>query len=391
MVSGAGEKALCAGGDIAALARQNQGSEDGPQLSTDFFGLEYKLDHTIATYSKPYVSVMDGITMGGGVGLSVHAPFRIATERTLFAMPETNIGFFPDVGGSFFLPRLDGEVGTYLALTSERLRGVQTLYSGIATHYLHSSVLGNLAQRLSELVFKDHAPLDERLNLVDKTITEFSTGLPSVDEEPIRLGGSLRMAIDRCFKFNTVEEICQALEQETAQKEWAEKTLKTLKMRSPTSVKVALRQMRLGKQWSITETFQREHQIAGKFMRHPDFVEGVTALLLTKPARKANWQPATLEEVTSEYVDSFFAAPEGGTRLEISRDADFGSYPHARFALPSEKNIEDFIRGNAATRKNSVEDFIAQWGHKEGVREKVAEVLARRTVQTPNGLKWDNE
>lgn len=391
IVSGAGEKALCAGGDITALAKQNKTGPDGQQASTDFFGLEYCLDHAIATYSKPYISIMDGITMGGGVGLSVHAPFRIATERTLFAMPETNIGFFPDVGGSFFLPRLDGEIGTYLALTSERLKGVQNLYTGIATHYLHSSVLGNLTARLSELVFDDHASLQERLSLVDKTIVEFSTGLPPLSEEPILLAGPLRNAIDRCFKYNTVEEICQALEQETDQKEWAQKTLKTLTKRSPTSVKVALRQMRLGKTWSIAETFQREHHISAKFMRHPDFVEGVDALLMTKPSRPANWQPATLQELTSEHVDSFFEVPEGASRLPLFSDKDYRSYPHAQFALPSEKDIENFIRGSATTGKNSVEDFISTWGHKDGVREKVAEVLARRTVQTPQGLKWDTD
>ena len=125
IMKGAGENALCAGGDVATLAKWNQEGSEGVQKSTDYFALEYKLDHLIATYTKPYISFMDGITMGGGVGLSVHAPFRIATERTLFAMPETSIGFFPEVGGSFFLPRLDGRLGKYLALTSERLKGVQ--------------------------------------------------------------------------------------------------------------------------------------------------------------------------------------------------------------------------------------------------------------------------
>ncbi len=128
IIKGAGEKAFCAGGDVAALAQLNRDGADGQRKSQEYFGLEYKLDHLIATYSKPYVAFMDGITMGGGVGLSVHAPFRIATERTVFAMPECSIGFFPDVGGSFFLPRLlEGEVGTYLALTSARLTGVNVL------------------------------------------------------------------------------------------------------------------------------------------------------------------------------------------------------------------------------------------------------------------------
>ena len=120
-------RAFCAGGDVAALAKWNQQGPEGQQKSSDYFGLEYKLDHLIATYNKPYVAFMDGITMGGGVGLSIHAPFRIATENTLFAMPETTIGFFPDVGASFFLPRLDGELGTYLALTSEQIKGVNVL------------------------------------------------------------------------------------------------------------------------------------------------------------------------------------------------------------------------------------------------------------------------
>lgn len=389
MVSGAGEKALCAGGDVAALATQNEQGIEGQKASTDFFSLEYALDHSIATYSKPYVSVMDGITMGGGVGLSVHAPFRIATERTLFAMPETTIGFYPEVGGSFFLPRLDGEVGTYLALTSERLKGVQSLYAGVATHYLHSSVLGNLTARLSELVFNDHAPLEQRLDLVNKTIAEFSTGLPPLDQEPILIAGPLRSAIDRCFKYNTVEEICQALEQETEQKDWAKKTLDTLTIRSPTSVKVALRQMRLGKKWSIAEAFRREHQISANFMRHPDFVEGVKARLMSKPPRQANWQPASLQEVTQEYVDSFFKIPEGESPIQLYSDGDFHDYPHAKYALPSEKNIEAFVRGSSG--KATPEEFVAKWGDKEGLREKVAEVLARRTVRTADGLKWDDE
>jgi len=121
-------RAFCAGGDVAALANWNREGEAGAQKSSDYFALEYKLDHLIASYSKPYIAYMDGITMGGGVGLSLHAPFRIATENTVFAMPETTIGFFPDVGGSFFLPRMDGEMGTYLALTSEQLKGVDVLY-----------------------------------------------------------------------------------------------------------------------------------------------------------------------------------------------------------------------------------------------------------------------
>ncbi|PYH93674.1 ClpP/crotonase [Aspergillus ellipticus CBS 707.79] len=390
MVSGAGEKALCAGGDVAELALQNEQGPAGQQASADFFGLEYRLDHAIATYSKPFISVMDGITMGGGVGLSVHAPFRVATERTVFAMPETTIGFFPDVGGSFFLPRLDGELGTYLALTSERLYGVQALYAGVATHYMHSSVLANLTARLSELVFRDHSSLESRLALVNRTMAEFSLGVPPVREEPIRLAGSLRNAIDRCFRHSTVEEIVKALENETEKKKWAEKTLETLTARSPTSLKVTLRQMRLGKQWTIDETFQREHAIASKFMQHPDFVEGVKARLMSKPPRQASWQPATLEEVTTEIVDEFFSLPDGQQRLPLLRrngHYNYKYYPHA-FGLPTEWQIEKLVRGDTSAKGFNVQEFVDRWGGKDGVREKVAEVLARRTVRTPEGLRW---
>lgn len=391
LISGAGPKALCAGGDVAALALQNEQGEAGQQESTDFFGLEYRLDHSIATYSKPVISFMDGITMGGGVGLSMHAPFRIATEKTVFAMPETTIGFFPDVGGSFFLPRLDGEIGTYLALTSERLNGVQALYSGIATHYLHSSALANVTQRLSELVFQDHFNLQTRLELVNKTMAEFSLGLPSLQEEPILLAGGLRNAIDRCFKFNTVEEVFQALTAEAEQgeqKEWAKKTLDTLSSRSPSSLKVTLRQLRLGKTWGISETFQREHAIAGKFMRHPDFVEGVKARLMSKPPRQAEWKPATLADVSKEDVEKFFEIPEGEGRLQLLSQGDYNRYPHERFALPREVDIEAFVREQRLGPKKTIQEFANRWNQKEGVREKVAEVLERRTISDNEGWRW---
>ena len=347
----------------------------------------------IATYSKPVISFMDGITMGGGVGLSMHAPFRIATEKTVFAMPETTIGFFPDVGGSFFLPRLDGEIGTYLALTSERLNGVQALYSGIATHYLHSSVLANVTQRLAELVFPDHVGLPERLDTVNKTMAEYSLGLPSLKEEPIMLAGGLRNAIDRCFQFNTVEEIFQALETEAQSeqsnhKEWAKKTLETLSIRSPTSLKVTLRQLRLGKKWSISETFQREHEISANFMRHPDFVEGVKARLMSKPPRQAEWQPATLAEVSQEAVDKFFTIPEGETRLPLVSNKDYTRYPHERFALPSESEIEKFVREQGESSQQVIKEFARLSNQKEGVQEKVAEVLSRRTQNTAEGYRW---
>ncbi|EZF27904.1 hypothetical protein H112_00152 [Trichophyton rubrum D6] len=388
MISGAGTKAFCAGGDVAELAKQNTEGVSGQQKSREFFGQEYQLDHYIATYSKPYVAILDGITMGGGVGLSVHAPFRIATERTMFAMPETTIGFFPDVGGSFFLPRLDGEIGTYLALTSERLSGVQAFYAGIATHYLPSSALGNLTTRLSELVFSDTASLRTRLDLINKTISEYTVYLPPLKEEPMLLSGSLRKSIDRCFSETTVENIISALEKETENPDWAQKTLKTLAQRSPIALKVTLRQLRVGKSWSIAETFQREDQIAGHFMAHPDFVEGVSARLVNKPPTKPVWKHGSLAEVTDAEVDEFFRIPEGESRLPLlNTSTDYMEYPHAKFALPTEGDIMKFVRNNAPVRASQViKEFMVRTDAKLGVKEKVHEVLNRNTKETEEGL-----
>ncbi|RFU27271.1 hypothetical protein B7463_g9063, partial [Scytalidium lignicola] len=387
VIKGSGPKAFCAGGDVTSLAIDNLNGPEGQQRSSDYFALEYKLDHLIATYSKPYVAFMDGITMGGGVGLSVHAPFRIATERTLFAMPETTIGLFPDVGASFFLPRMSGAVGTYLALTSEKLKGVNVFYSGVATHYIHSSTLPALESRLAELRFKDYEPLTKRLEIIDNTIEEFCTGLPH--DEPILLSGELRNAIDRCFGKNNVSDIIDALKaEEGPTKEWAEKTLEALNQRSPTSVHVTLRQLRLGRNWSIAETFQREHQIASKFMRHPDFTEGVHALLIRKDG-KPQWKPASLDDIKREdsIADPFFEV-EGARRFPLLSKVDYTEYPHQRFALPRERDIKKAVEQGGKSRNAIVEDFVSRRHGKQGVKEVVEEILARKTKKEDGKLVW---
>jgi 3-hydroxyisobutyryl-CoA hydrolase len=380
-------KAFCAGGDVAALAIDNKEGPEGQQRSTDYFALEYKLDHLIATYTKPYIAFLDGVTMGGGVGLSVHAPFRIATERTVFAMPETTIGFFPDVGASFFLPRMAGAVGTYLALTSERLKGVNTFYAGIATHYIHSTSLPGLEKRLAELRFKDYESLADRTKLINATIEEYCTGLPH--DEPMLISGELRNAIDRCFSKDSVDEIIAALKAEGEEtKEWAENTLATLHKRSPTSVHVALHQMRLGRTWSIAETFQREHQIAAKFMNHPDFTEGVDALLIRKDG-DPQWQPKTLEDITpgSRITEPFFAV-EGKERLRLFNDNNYREYPF-RFGAPREEEVERVVRDGGKSAFQVINHFLQLTEGKQGVREVVTEILDRKTAKTDTGkLVW---
>ncbi|QDS77175.1 hypothetical protein FKW77_001893 [Venturia effusa] len=380
VIQGAG-RAFCAGGDVAALANWNREGASGSQKSADYFALEYKLDHLIAAYRKPYIAYMDGITMGGGVGLSIHAPFRIATENTVFAMPETTIGFFPDVGASFFLPKMDGSLGTYLALTSEQLKGVDVFYHGIATHYIHSTSLPALSHRLSELQFKDYASSTQVHALIASTIAEFDTGLPSPRPQ---ITGEQRQMIDAIFSADSPLQILTGLQDIMSSgdhtqelKQWANKTIKTIRERSPTSVAVTLRQMRKAKQWNIAETFQKELDIATHFMHHPDFVEGVTARLINRTKERPKWNPNSLEEVTDAQVKAFFT-PVSGERLALLETGDhatFADYPHARLALPTEKEILAVSEGRST--EEIVRYFLKEKEGKVGVREKVEEVMER--------------
>lgn len=237
--------------------------------------------------SKPVIALMDGITMGGGVGLSVHAPFRIATEKTVFAMPETNIGLFPDVGANFFLSRLDGQLGPYLGLTSEQLTGYGVYQAGIATHYVPSDRLAALEERLAGLTFPTNAPSSspEGLQLINTCIEEFVADADAGKASDYELVGQKRLAIDSCFSFSRAEEIIAALQKleqalqpksATEEKEledqakvdlaeWAKRTRETIESRSPTSVKVALEGIRVGSKLNIDEVFDLDMQLAAIF------------------------------------------------------------------------------------------------------------------------------
>jgi 3-hydroxyisobutyryl-CoA hydrolase len=387
VMKGAGEKALCAGGDVAALAKLNQESPDGWKKSLDYFGLEYGLDHYIATYQKPYIAFMDGITMGGGVGLSIHAPFRIATEKTVFAMPETTIGFFPDVGASFFLSRMNGSIGTYLALTSDRLTGPNVYYAGIATHYLHSASLPDLEGRLAELRFKDSDSLSDRLKIINQTLEEFSTGLPY--DQPMQLVGEVRQAIDRCFNKNNVADIIAALKEERGStEEWAQKQLNTLQKRSPTAVHVALRQMRVGRKWDIAEAFKKEYKMASQSMQHPDFTEGVSALLIRKEAPK--WQPESLDAIPlSQDVSKPFFNFDAHPDLELYTDRTYNKYPHASLGVPSEAEIKELAEKKPTTPHELEQAIVASRSGRQGIAEVVREVISRKTTVNEQGkVTW---
>jgi 3-hydroxyisobutyryl-CoA hydrolase len=288
LVRGSGGRAFCAGGDVVAL--YHAGKQGGDTSS--FFRREYELNYTISQLTKPYVALLNGVTMGGGVGLSVHGSHRVAMEETVFAMPETGIGFFPDVGGSYFLPRLHGELGMYLALTGARLKGSDVYHAGIATHFSISALLPDIHMNISELPRGSKRVIEAIGNL------HFENEL-----KPFSLGPHMQ-TINRCFGQDSVEQIVEALEAENTP--FANQVLATLSKLSPTSLKVTFRQIREGANKSLEECFQMEYRISQGFMRPgSDFFEGLRALLIDKD-RNPQWSAASLSEVTDEQVDEFF-------------------------------------------------------------------------------------
>ncbi|KAG4304148.1 hypothetical protein PORY_002512 [Pneumocystis oryctolagi] len=381
LLRGTGHRALCAGGDVAAVVEMcRSGLENGYKIAVDYFEQEYRLNYLIATlHEKPYVSLMDGITMGGGAGLSMHAPFRVATENTVFAMPETDIGFFPDAGASFFLSRMDGEIGKYIGMTSERIYGFDTLISGIATHYVPSNRLESLIMRLSELDTDDSSSI-EYFNAVDKAIDEFS-GEPPKDYT-YKLGGEIREAIDR---FKKIENILRSLEKEGT--EWAEKTINKLNQRSPTSIKIALREIQEARKWNILEAFNNELNIASYLLKRSDFMKGVEAKLIKKSSVPPIWDPPTISQVSDELIDTIFENSDNSFRLNISNDTllvHYQKYPY-NYGLPKEsdleKSIKKCINNNVSldlVKNNVFENFFKLSPNKPGLEIKLDDIFSRK-------------
>lgn len=318
-----GSKAFCAGGDVRAV--YDEGLVGGPEhgngirglLTADFFREEYQMNHLISTFPHPQVTYWDGIVMGGGVGLSAHGMFRIATERTMFAMPETAIGLFPDVGMTHILPQLrrpEGETyaspyGMYIGLTGVRLNGNDLLYTGLATHGIPSAQL----ETLTTAIVNAESRSPESISAL---LSEFQAAGNACNESASSLI-AIHDAIERCFSKDTVEEIVEALEAETQEAEWAQKTLNLLKVHSPTSMKVTHRLLREHATKTFEESLRMEYRIAQRFMRNKsDFFEGIRAVLIDRNDPPARWAPSSLEEVTDEMVDEFFAPLPEGNELE---------------------------------------------------------------------------
>ena len=290
-----GGRAFSAGGDLRAL--YDSGQSGNHRESLRFWADEYRLNAAIKNYRKPYVALIDGIVMGGGVGISVHGSHRVAFDRFSFAMPEVGIGFFPDVGATWFLARMPGELGTYCALTGERFNAADGVAAGLATHRVPSARFAALLDGLTGTVS------------VDAVLAAFA--------EPAGEGAitARRAAIDRLFAGDTVEGILAALDKEaasgSADSEWAGKTAATLRAKSPLSLKIALAQVRHGATCDFATCMRTEFRIVSRIVHGHDFYEGVRAVIVDKD-NKPVWQPATLADVSDAEVARHFAPlPDG--------------------------------------------------------------------------------
>ncbi len=317
VVTAAGGRAFSAGGDLRAIYEAGRAGRQ--EESLDFWREEYALNATIRHYPKPYVALIDGIVMGGGVGVSVHGSHRIAGDRFEFAMPEVGIGFFPDVGATWFLPRLPGEIGTYCALTGARLKLADAVPAGIATHRIPSASFGELAEALCSAV------------PVDAVLAGFASSALSGRREsgreapPPKSEGAVtahRGAIDHIFAAGSVEEILTGLDVEAAgtgdasrpPSNWAGEVAATIRAKAPLSLKIALAQMRRGRRWSFAECMRAEFRIVSRVVYGHDFYEGIRAVIIDKDNRP-RWSPETLAEVTPDSVENHFAPLESELML----------------------------------------------------------------------------
>jgi enoyl-CoA hydratase len=301
LIRGVGERAFCAGGDVRAIYEAGRGLSGDRSLTADFFREEYELIRHIHRYPKPYIAIIDGITMGGGAGVSVNGAYRVATERTMLAMPETGIGLFPDVGATRFLNLCPGRIGIYLGLTGARIGAADALYCGFATHFVPRDGVPALVAALAG----------------SDGVKEILAGF-TADPGPSPMAAR-QPAIDRCFAGDTVEAILDALEREAADggpdAEWAAQTHADLLTKSPTSLKITLRQLIAGRGFAIEDALALEYRLTQHVMAGHDFYEGVRAALVDKD-QQPRWDPPTLAAVTEAMVDSYFA-PLGEAELRF--------------------------------------------------------------------------
>ncbi|CCM00561.1 uncharacterized protein FIBRA_02595 [Fibroporia radiculosa] len=393
-------RAFCSGGDVESVRAYAYRRETLP-MAINFFRKQFEIDYILATIPMAYIAVMDGITMGGGAGLSASAPFRIATENTVFATPETRIGYCTDAGMNFFLSRIDGELGTYLALTSQSLQGRAVFEHGFATHFVPSHDLPALLERLAALERPSHA----QINALIEAYHPASGATPGSP-----LAGAVRVALDAAFRHDTVEAIVAELDAlatggvDGAVRKWAARTRDTLMVRSPTGLKVTLAALRRARALSFADALQTDLNLATAFSlgASPDFTTGVDTIIVRKEKATPAWSPRTLGDVSDAWVArTFFAeyAPERGTvpRLAVP--------PYARrmldpmtHTLPAESEIRAVVEGrheHSVRRTVGLEELVElcaeMKGGKMGVREKVVEVVQRKCEvrkDAGSGREW---
>jgi enoyl-CoA hydratase/carnithine racemase len=295
VLQGSGEKAFCAGGDVRHL--YDRKGIDVHDVAQEFFDTEYRMNMLMHTFGKPILVYMNGIVMGGGVGVAVAGTHRIVTETTKWAMPEMNIGLYPDVGGSYFLNKMPHHIGRYLALTSFMVKAADVLYSGAADYYMSSSKWPELSEAIGK---RDWMDVDV-VSALEAEVGRFVEPCP--DPAPLE---DLSHEIEFHFGQSTLEAIVQTLEEASAQgHSWAEKTVETILTKSPTSLKVTLEQLIRGENLSIKDCFVMELEMSMNFMDSHDFFEGVRSVLVDKD-RNPTWQPNTLEAISKDDVNAFF-------------------------------------------------------------------------------------
>lgn len=293
ILKGAGEKGFCAGGDMKTLYDAGQNG-DAIKKGDQFFNLEYEVDQLIYDFSKPIVACLDGIVMGGGVGLAYGASHRIVTERTKWAMPEMNIGFFPDVGAAYFLNQAPGKIGRYLALTSAVINGAEALYIQAADYFLSQKNLSNFVEELKTTNWHPLPPEKTLKQLIDKYVSN------PTDKGDLK---GFQNEIDEHFRFDSIEEIVASLLNGTSP--FASDTAKEISSKSPVSLKVTLKQLIDGEGKSLSECLDTDLVIAKNFMTHDDFFEGVRSVLIDKDHTPV-YEYNNINDVPEELVNQFF-------------------------------------------------------------------------------------
>jgi len=292
VIQGTGERAFCAGGDIRTLYDSGRA---GTPYAVEFYRDEYLLNAAIKHYPKPYVTLLRGFVMGGGVGVSLHGSHRIADESMLFAMPETGIGLFPDVGGSFFLPRLPGETGMFLGLTGTRLKTGDALHARLATHFVPAARRETLLEQLADGKSPDAALHELAEPMTADTLPEYQA------------------KIDRVFSNKSVEAILAMLDTDSSP--WAKETAKVMRTKSPTATKLAFRQIRNGKTLGFDDCMRMEFRMVHRVIAGHDFYEGVRATIIDKDGAP-KWKPSSLAEVGERDIDAYFE-PLGDKELPL--------------------------------------------------------------------------